>query len=126
MGDFMQSLKGVCISFIDPAGEVMDATSVVNIAECFSANDFWFHSPGDNGFVAFGATRCNQFFMPFSQAVTPKIWGVIGTWLAAGETRRLQITVGEEKSEADSLSGVLENLERILYTFSSMHSDKSI
>lgn len=122
----MRSLKGICISFIDPVGEAMDAASVVNIAECFSANDFCFHSPGTNGFVAFGATRCNQFFMPFSQAVTPKIWGVIGTWLAAGERRRLQIIVGEEKSETDSLSGVLEKLERILCAFGSVHSDKSI
>ncbi len=119
----MQLLKGIYISFIDPAGEVMDAASLVNIAECFSANDFWFDFPDANAFVAFGATRCNQFFMPFSQAVTPKIWGVIGTWLAAGEKRRLQITVGEEKSETDSLPGVLEKLERILYTFSSIHSD---
>lgn len=126
MGYCMQSLNGICISFIDPAGEVMDAGSVVAIAACFSANDFWFDFPDANGFVAFGATRCNQFFMPFSQAVTPKIWGVIGTWLAAGEKRRLQITVGEEKSETDSLSGVLEKLERILYTFSSIHSHSSI
>ena len=123
MGNCMQLLKGICISFIDPAGEVMDAASFVNISECFSANDFWFDFPDANAFVVFGATRCNQFFMPFSQAVAPKIWGVIGTWLAAGEKRRLQITVGEEKSETDSLSGVLDKLERILYTFSSIHSD---
>lgn len=103
----------------------MDVASVVNIAECFSANDFWFYPPMSNEFVAFGATRCNLFFMPFSQAVTPKIWGVIGAWLAGGEKRRLQITVGEEKSETDSLSGVLEVLERILFIFNSICGDRS-
>ena len=120
----MQSLKGICIYFIDPTGKVMDTASAVNIAECFSANDCWFYPPEINGFVASCDTRCNRFFMPFSQAVTPKIWGVIGTWLAAGEKRKLKITVGEEISVSDSLSGVLEALERILFMCSSTRSDK--
>jgi len=126
VGYCMHSLKGICISFVDPAGEAMDAASMLAIAACFSANDFLFDLSDTNGLVAFGTTSCNHFFMPFSQAVTPKVWGVIGTWFAANEKRRLHITVGKEKSETDSLSGVLENLERILYTFSPTHSHRSI
>ncbi|GGU77787.1 hypothetical protein GCM10009504_38530 [Pseudomonas laurentiana] len=119
----MQSLKGIRISFVDPARKVMDVACALNIAGFFSANDCWFNPPECNEFTACCTARSTLFFMPLSQAVTPKIWSVIGTWLAADEKRKLQITVGEEKSETDSLSGVLEVLERILFTYSSIGSD---
>lgn len=113
----MKSLNGISIAFLNKNVEEGDSINWLNVLKVLSVNDCCFSSSVANGDVVGFTAEQGQFFMPFSQAMTPGIWKIIGAWLTAGTQRALRIKIGKAELEASSLVELMDLLNRALLIY---------